>query len=163
MSLHEELKKWLIDLGKNVKYKRGKPYYSAWSGDSKPLDIRIGKKHDTYQPDVVWKHRNEICVFEIAFTEAWREIAGEICLASMVEDCVKIFIITYLPEGDASIYEHRWKEFVSMVGEKVRLKYGAEVVFIPYNLYAENKIDDIKQLVLARLKERNWVQKEISM
>lgn len=157
MSLHEELKNWLIDLGRNVKDKRGKPYYSTWTGDSKQLVVRMGKKHDTYQPDVVWKHRDEICVFEIAFTETWREVAGEVCLASMVEDCVKIFVITYLPEGDASIYEHRWKEFVSMVGEKVGLKYSAEALFIPYDFHEENKIDEVKQLVLARLKERNWV------
>lgn len=157
LSLHEELKNWLIDLGRNMKDKRGKSYYLTWSGDSKPLVIRLGKKHDAYQPDVVWKHRDEICAFEIAFTETWREIAGEICLASMVEDCVKIFIITYPPEGDASIYEYRWKNFVSMVGKKVGLKYGADVVFIPYDSYKENKIDKIKQLVLDKLKERNWV------
>ena len=156
-SLHEQLKYWLISLGKSLKNKRGKPYYKAWSGDSKSLIIRFGKRHDSYYPDVAWKHRDEICAFEIAFTEGWREIAGEICLASMVEDCVKIFITTYLPEGDASFYERRWKEYVSMIGEKVGLKYGAEVLFIPYDIYKENKIDDIKKVILARLEDRKWV------
>lgn len=157
-SLHEQLKNWLINLGKSMKTKRGKPYYSkVWSGDSESVVIRFGQRHDVCQPDVVWKHRNEKCIFEIAFTEEWREIAGEIALASMVEDCVKVFIITYLPEGATSIYEHRWKQFVRMVGEKVGLKYGAQLVFIPYNLYTENKIGEIKILMLATLKDRNWV------
>lgn len=54
------------------------------------------------------------------------------------------------------------EQYVSMIGEKVGLKYGAEAVFIPYNLYEENKVDEIKQLLLARLKERNWVSEESS-
>jgi len=159
---HDEIKQWLIDLGKSVKDKKGNPYYSeVWSGDSKSLDIRIRKKHAEYNPDVIWKHRGEKCIFEIAFTEDWRAIAGEICLASMVEDCTKIFIITYVPgslvSGSEDIYESRWGNFISMVGEKVDLRYGADAIFIPFDLYDGNKIDEIKMLILTRLKDRNWV------
>jgi hypothetical protein len=126
-SLHDELKQWLIELGKTVKDKRENPYYSeTWTGDSKSVDLRVGRKHDTDRPDVIWKSKGDKCIFQIAFQESWREIAGEICLASMVEDCSKVFIITYV-EGDVhpeveSAWRNRWANFVSMVGEYVGLK-----------------------------------------
>jgi hypothetical protein len=161
-SLHDELKQWLIDLGKSVKDKRGNPYYSeTWSGDSKSVDLRVGRKHDTDRPDVIWKYKGEKGIFQIAFQETWREIAGEICLASMVEDCSKIFIITYVPRDvppeAEPLYKNRWTNFVSMVGEKVGLKYGATLIFISYNQYEHKEIEAVKSLILARLKDDDWV------
>jgi len=137
---HNELKQWLIDLGKSVKDKRGNPYYTdVWSGDSQSLDIRVGSKHAECNPDVIWKYRSGKCIFEIAFTEDWRAIAGEICLAGMVEDCTKIFIITYTPgdlvSGAEDIYRNRYEDFVSIVGGKVGFEYGASVLFISFDVY----------------------------
>jgi hypothetical protein len=159
---HDELKQWLIDLGKGVMDKKDNQYYSeVWSGDSKSLDIRIRKKHTEYNPDVIWKYRGGKCIFEIAFTEDWRAIAGEICLASMVEDCTKVYILTYIPRGlvsgGDSNYENRWTNFVSMVGEKVGLKWGASALFIPFDVYDKNKINEAKTLILSKLKEDGWV------
>ena len=86
-SLHDGLKYWLIELGKSLGYAK------SYSGDSKPLVIQEGKWHDIYQADVIWAYKGGICVFVIALNEDWRAIVGEICLASMVEDCTKIFVV----------------------------------------------------------------------
>jgi len=151
--LHEQLKNWLIDLGKSVKDKRGADYYSkVWTGDSESLTIQLGNWRDSYSPDVVWKRKDQKCVFEISFTEDWRAVAGEIFLASMVEYCVKVFVIDSLPEGKEPTYENRWKKYVSMLGEKAGLRFGAELILFPEN----NKIDEIKRLIRERLTP-NWV------
>jgi len=152
-SLHEELKSWLIEIGKSS------DYLKSYSGDSKWLNIQFGKWQDVYQPDVIWKYRGGICVFEIAFTEGWREVAGEICLASMVEDCTQIFIISQSSENPEAteIYENRWKKYVSMIGKKVGLKYGAELTFILYTIWKEERVEEIKKVILNRLKKRECI------
>lgn len=44
-----------------------------------------------------------------------------------------------------------------MIGKKAGLKYGAEAIFIPYNAWKEERIEDIKNLVRERLKRQEWV------
>jgi len=39
------------------------------------------EKNVEYRPDVIWKRKTSCHVFEIAFTEDWRAIAGEFTLA----------------------------------------------------------------------------------
>lgn len=153
-SLHGKLKYWLIELGNTMGYAK------SYSGDSKPLIIQVGKWHETYQPDVIWRYRGGICVFEIAFTEDWpRAVVGEICLVSMVEDCTKIFIVSQSSEYSevSEIYEKRWGTYVSMIGKKVGLKYGAEAIFVPHNAWKEERIEDIKNLICKRLKRHEWL------
>jgi len=153
MDIHEELKNWLVDIGN----KSG--YLKSHSGDSKPLPIQYGKWHDSHQFDVVWKYRGGICTFEIAFNEVPRMWAEEICLASMIEDCTQIFIIAPSIKGvDASKnYEYRWGNYVSMIGKKVGLKYGAELIFIPYEAWEMGKIEEMKKIILGRLKKLEWI------
>jgi len=156
--LHAQLKNWLIDLGRSIKDKRGADYYSkVWTGDSESLTIRLGERQDSYSPDVIWKRRDQKCIFEISFTEGWRAVAGEIFLASMVEDCVKVFVIDTFSDEEGSSYENRWQNYVSMLGRKAGLRYGAELILFPYELYEESKIDEIRRLIQERLKERNWI------
>ncbi len=67
---HTTLKKYLVNLGKNVKDSKGEPYYDVCcSGDSEPLDIRVKKKHLEYFPDVIWKRKGKYYLIELAFTE----------------------------------------------------------------------------------------------
>ena len=68
--LHDELKVFLVEVGK-------KEGYTSFSGDSECLDIRLKKRHSEYKPDVIWKSKTSCQVFEFAFTEDWRAIAGE--------------------------------------------------------------------------------------
>lgn len=151
-SLHDTLKYWLIKLGNSLGYEK------SYSGDSKPLIVQVGKRHDAYQPDVIWRYRGGICVFEIAFTEDWRAVVGEICLASMVENCTKIFIVCpssqYLEASEA--YEYRMGTYYSMIGEKVGLKYGAKAIFIPFDAWEKDRIEDIKGLILKQLERLEW-------
>ena len=157
--LHEQLKNWLIALGSSIKDKRGADYYSkVWTGDSEALIIPLGGNYSySYSPDVIWKRRDQKCIFETAFTEDWRAVAGEICLASMVDDCVRVFIIDSFSEKERSSYENIWKNYVSMVGKKTGLKYGAELISFPSELYENGKIVEIKKLIQERLKDRSWV------
>lgn len=58
-SPHDALKAYLLDLGKKVEDYKGKPYYEVYSGDSEPIDIRLGRRHIAYQPDVVWVKKGD--------------------------------------------------------------------------------------------------------
>lgn len=150
-SLHDRLKYWLIELGNSLGYE-------SYSGDSEPLTVQLGKWHDSYQPDVVWRYRGEICVFEIVFTEKWRAVVGEICLASMVEDCIKIFIVHPSSKYPAAseAYEYRRGTYYSMIGKKVGLKHGAKAIFFPYDALEKKRIEEIKSLVLKQLERLEW-------
>jgi hypothetical protein len=148
VNLHEELKRWLIELGKGVMDEEGKTYYDAWSGDSKGLPLSE-MNYEGYHPDVIWKHQDKVCAIEIARTEESRTIVGEITLAK-IAGCDKVLIITPLPEV-------RWRNYFSSIGEKLGLRHGVDTIFIPFNLYNENKIDEIKELILTKLRETKWV------
>ncbi|MEM3697466.1 MAG: hypothetical protein QXQ94_08230 [Candidatus Bathyarchaeia archaeon] len=90
---HDVLKEYLLELGRSVKDFKGKPYYRVYSGDSEPIDIRLGKKHIEYLPDVVWERKGRPLIIEIALNEDWRSIVGEMTLASLAKGCSAIFII----------------------------------------------------------------------
>lgn len=92
--VHGALKEYLLELGTNVKNSKGKPYYRVYSGDSEPIDIRLGKKHYEYLPDVVWERKGRPYIIEIALSEDWRSIVGEITLASLAKGCAGILVIT---------------------------------------------------------------------
>ena len=153
ISLHDKIKYWLIELGKELGYEK------SYSGDSEPLIVRLGKWYDSYQPDVTWKYRGGICVFEIVFDiRRWKEVVGEICLASMAEDCTKIFVICpglEHPEASKN-YEYRMGTYYSTVGKKVGLKYGAKAIFIPYEAWEKERVEEIKSFIHKRLEKLEW-------
>lgn len=95
-SLHEPLKNWLIEMGKTKKDGKDNSYYSeVYSGDSQPLDIRRGKKHFTYQPDVIYVRKGRTRILEIAQTENWRAWVGELALAKGVQGFWGICLILF--------------------------------------------------------------------
>lgn len=68
--LYEPLKNWIIEKGKAKVDGNGNPYYSdVYTADSQPLNLRRGKKHFTYQLDVVLVRKGRIRVLEITQTE----------------------------------------------------------------------------------------------
>lgn len=109
--VHEKLKYFLIELGESKGYK-------SYSGDSQPLDIRLKQKHIEYQPDVVWKtKRGKRFVFEIAFTEDWRAVAGEFVLSSLAE-CSKFLVFRYVNDKDKIDSEiEKLYDLLSILGE----------------------------------------------
>ena len=95
-SLHEPLKNWIIELAKSKVDGNGKSYYdNVYTADSQPLDIRRGKKHFTYQPDVVLDRKGRTRVLEIAQTEKWRSWVGELALAKSVSGFWGICLILF--------------------------------------------------------------------
>ena len=97
--LHEEIKSFLIELGQNKGYK-------AYSGDSQPLDVRIKQRHLEYKPDVIWKtKRGKHYIFEIAFTEDWRAVAGEYAL-SHISDASNYFVFRFVEDEDELDFEY---------------------------------------------------------
>jgi hypothetical protein len=144
--LHNPLKQWLVELGEQTKDSRGNPRYEAYSGDSQPIDIRYGKKHVEYKPDVVWNHRGQLHIIELAFSENWRSIVGEIALASMVKHC-KLFLVT-----QGFPHEFVLDNLVPMFAKKFDLWYTV------YNY--EDEIDDLDSVekdIRKHLKDLRWI------
>ena len=132
-SLHNSLKQWLVELGKRIKDANGKPKYEAYSGDSRPIDVRYGKKHVEYLADVVWNRRGRLYIIELAFSENWRCIVGEIALASMIKDC-RFFLITQgLPNEFIN-------NLVPMFGKKLRVHW------MYYNYEEVSDLDSMKKI-----------------
>lgn len=141
-SLHDSLKQWLVELGGQVKDARRNPRYEAYSGDSQPIDIRYGKKHVEYNPDVVWNHKGQLHIIELAFSENWRSIVGEIALASMIKHC-KMFIITQ------GFTQEFIDNLVPMFGKKFDVNW---------TYYNYEELGDLKSM---EKDIREWLKKEL--
>jgi hypothetical protein len=109
---HEELKSFLIDLGKKEGFK-------SYSGDSECLDVRIKRKRIEYKPDVIWSTGKSSYVFELAFTEDWRAIIGEFALA-WLKGCSRFFVFRLVDNEEQQDSEYDllnnlfgilWKKF----------------------------------------------------
>jgi len=136
-SIHEILKAYLLDLGKEVKDSRSKPYYEAYSGDSQPIDIRSGRRHIEYSPDVIWERRGKLFIIEIALNEEWRSIVGELTLAHLTKNSNGFLVITANWDSDYLGY------LVSLVSEKLGRKWCGWI-----NLEQE-KLDDPEKAKLS--------------
>src|SRR5579859_4603690 len=91
--LHKSIKSWLTELGSS-QLNKGKKYYRCYSGDGEPLFVQQKRRHVSYRPDVVWEDGSQSVVFELAFTDGWRAITGEVLLAALSRKVAKVFIIT---------------------------------------------------------------------
>jgi hypothetical protein len=153
MANHTSVKEVLMELGDETEY------YTVKSGDSEPLDIRLGKRHITYRPDVYFiTSQGKILIFEIAFTEDERAIVGEDCLASLVPNAVKFFILF-----DNEDWAEYVKPFVTIVDEQIRdekgkcrLRYKAGVISIPEKL--GNNKTNIRRFLLRSKKVKRWLE-----
>lgn len=114
--LHGILKEYIMELGQKVKNSKGQPYYRVYSGDSEPIFIAYGKKYLKYPPDVVYERKGRYSIIEIAFSEDWRSVVGEITLASFVKglDCLLILTKEWEDEDIRNI---------SLVADKLGVKW----------------------------------------
>lgn len=142
--LHDRLKQWLVELGKQIKDGRGNPQYESYSGDSQPIDIRVGMKHVEYQPDVVWNRKGKLYIMELAFSENWRSIVGEIALASMKKHC-KVLLITQGFEN----------EFIDNLVPLFGKKLGVHWTY--YNFEELSDYSSMKRDIRKFLKELHWI------
>lgn len=148
-SIHDPLKNWLVERAKTKTDASGKPYYSAaYSGDSQPLDIRKGRKHFTYQPDVVLDRKGRVRIIEIAQSENWRAWVGELALAKAVPGFWGVCLILFEEEEDfvGSVFH---------VMEKVlNLDWWA------YLILTDKEVEDLKvakKTVEKNLSEWGWL------
>lgn len=147
--LHEELKNFLVELGK----KKG---YRSFSGDSECLDIRIKKKRIEYKPDVIWKTNNSYYIFEFAFTEDWRAVIGEFILAWLKEDCSKFFVFRFVKSQEELDSEYYLLNNLFVILGKTFKKIG-------WNFYILTKEDEknfekTKKKIRKELRECNYIR-----
>lgn len=140
-SVHDELKQWLLDLGA----KSG--YDEAYSGDSEPIDIRIGEKHVEYHPDVVWNYRGGLHIIELAFSDDWRAIAGELLLASIAKNCKWFCVITV---GDYDF----WNALFKIIEKKLDFHKWSSYTFEDSDL---TDVEKMKKEIKAHLKTMQWL------
>jgi len=146
-SPHDELKQWLLDLGKKVKDARGKPYYEAYSGDSQLVHIGLGKRHVSYQPDVVWDRNGKLYIIELAFNEDWRSIVGELALAAALRNLGGIFIITYGYSDDFI------SNLVSMFGDKLNIVWA----YLNFSDEEYSDVENMKKQIKQNLESWKWI------
>lgn len=139
-SPHEELKHWLLDLGR----KKG---YDSCSGDSEPIDIRIKRKHIEYNPDVIWTWKGGLYITEIAFSEDWRAIVGEFLLVSMIKNCKGFLMITI---GDPDFTS----DVFHLVDKKLDLP---DWISYTFEESALNNVQKMKKDLRSWLRENEWI------
>jgi hypothetical protein len=155
--LHDSLKNWLISFGQSNGYE-------AWTTDlrnnvefSKIRNIKID-----YRPDVVWqsKRTKDKVFFELAFTEDFRQVIGEILLGSLVYGYAKTFIIK--PSGD----EDYWKnieKFMRFAFKKngIFRKYDAfspRFIIFKRSLEKRGEEGKIKEVIVEELRRDKWIK-----
>lgn len=154
-SMHNEIREWLITLGKDNGYK-------AWTPDKKG-NIEVSKIRNTivrYRPDVVWKYERtrEKVFFELAFEEDYRAVIGEMFLASQVEGFSKMYFVR--ATGRTSF----WKNIGKFLRFAFRRKEGIvkthhRPTFIVFDRsLLENSEDEIKEKIVNRLKKDHWIK-----
>lgn len=116
---HDAIKDFLLDLGKEAEYDK------VYSGDERPLDVRVRKKRTEFQPDVVWEDRGKRVILEVAFQDDPKQIVGEVALAAWAGNCDKIFIITW---GYPPKELKKLKDRLAICWEHLEVRYGIEVI-----------------------------------
>ena len=154
-SVHNEIRDWLVELGKNNGY-------DAWTTDKKD-NVEISKIRNVmihYRPDVVWKHRRtrEKVFFELIFQEDFRQVVGEMFLASQVENFSKMYFIR--PTSDPEFWKNieRFLRFAFKRNEGiVKTHHRPSFIVFDRKLLTTSK-DEIKKRIVERLKEDYWMK-----
>lgn len=149
MEFHDSLKSWLISKGQARTTESGKRYYSrCYSGDSQPLDVRVGKRRFEFQPDVIFDKNGVLDVIELAFEEDWRAIVGEATMCSMVGRVEALMTIRY-KENDTA--DEKVGRAISLLSEKYTedgtIRNGVGVIFFPKGLSELDEARDRKSVV----------------
>ena len=145
--LHNRLKHWLIELGKEAGYE-------SFSGDSEPIDIRVKRSRIEYKPDVVWNRRGKFYFLELAFTEDWRSVIGEFILASLKRNSRGFFVIRIsfddeTRESDYDLFHNLFK----ILSRKEKMRWA-------FYLFTKHEITDfdyVKRKLKEALKEYKWL------
>jgi hypothetical protein len=141
-TVHSELKQWLLELGLRSGYDE------SYSGDSEAIDVRVGEKHIEYHPDVIWNWKGSLYFIELAFSEDWRAIAGEMLLASIVKNCKEFYMIT-IGEPDFT------NSLLKIIGNKIDFKKWVSYTFETSDL---NDVEKMKRGIRNHLKQMNWIK-----
>jgi hypothetical protein len=152
-TVHDRLRDWLVTLGEDNGYE-------AWTPDKKN-NVEVSKFRDAkvdYRPDGVWRKNRQKLVFELAFTEDFRKIIGEMFLSSQIEGFSKIYFIR--PTDD----EPFWKDIEKFLRYAFRRSDGIvethhrpNFIIFPRSLEKERKEDEIKERIVETLKRDNWL------
>nr|KXH70600.1 MAG: hypothetical protein AM325_15700 [Candidatus Thorarchaeota archaeon SMTZ1-45] len=93
--LHDALKNWIMEKAELKKDARKNKYYDrVFSGDMEPVDIRVRMKHFDYRPDIVLVRKDRKYLVEIALSEDWRALVGELSLAKACRAANVLFIVS---------------------------------------------------------------------
>ena len=146
--IHDSLKYWIIEQATQKKDSKGKSYYDrVYSGDTEPVDIRIRMKHFDYRPDVVLVRRDRKSIIEIALSEEWRAVVGELALLKAYRAASAIFIV------------YGWKDdtledIFSVMGEVLNFENWYYI-----NLDEEDigSLEKVKKVIGDALVEWDWI------
>lgn len=144
---HYTLKNFLLELGESIEDSKGRKYYDrVYSGDSEPLDIRHGRKHIEYQPDVVWKRRGRYFLIEIALTEDWRMIVGEIASTRLIGNS-RLMIVS-------SGWDNEYLDsLISIVAGKLKVRCS----YINFDEEEMKDVEHVKKDLSSFLEECGWI------
>jgi hypothetical protein len=98
--------------------------------------------------------------FELAFTEDWRAILGEVFLASLVDGYTKIFIIRSTGRQE---YWKSIERFLRLAFSKCGIFQNYQafrprfILFEP-SLEKEEQMDKIEEIILHALKDEKWIK-----
>lgn len=157
--MHDKLKDWLITLGKENGYE-------AWTTDRKD-NVELSKFRDAkvdYRPDVVWKHKRtrEKIVFELIFQEDYRQVMGEMFLASQVENFSKMYFIR--PTEDEPFWKNieKFLRYTFRRSEEGIVKTYHRPAFIIFDrsLEKNQKEEEIKEKIVQVLRKDNWIKSD---
>jgi hypothetical protein len=144
--LHGSIKSWLMRLGESQE-DRGRKFYRCYTGDSEPFLVQRKRRHIRYHPDVVWGDGVQSVVFELAFTDGRRAIAGEILPAALSRKAAKVFIITDHEDAEVSV-------MVSILDDWTResglLKWGCEHISV-------TGVEDAKRKLTPRHRQGQYI------
>ena len=153
--MHYKLKNWLITLGKEQGYVARTP--------DRKSNIEVSKIRNAiveYRPDVVWKNKRtrEKVFFELIFEEDYRQVMGEMLLASQVEGFGKMFFIR--PAEDKA-YWKAIEKFLRFAFRRedgiVKTHHRPTFIIFDRNLVENNKSEEIKEKIVNRLRKDQWI------
>ena len=147
--IHDDLKNWLVERIAKTVDGRGNPYYTrVYSGDQEPVDVRSGKSHFYFQPDVVLERHGKKWFIEIALSEDWRSIIGEFVIANLVSGFRNILFVTTGWDG----------EFMSNALKVLRSKYElGKWTYIILDEKETKSLPKAKKAVENCLEKYDWI------
>ncbi len=153
----DHLKEWLITLGQNNGY-------DAWTPDTKD-NVEFSKIKNfkiDYRPDVVWRNKRtkRKVFFELAFKEDFRQVIGEVFLASLVDGYTKIFVIR--PTGKEDFWKNvegflRYAFYKDGIFKKYET-FRPRFIIFERSLEEKQEEDRIKEKIVQVLKDEKWLK-----